>query len=102
MTLCGEVIGGLILEDQHPEWLGLTYEEILTNAAAEVKPQIEQAMKQQEQPKLEIHVEEESHSPEYVEIYNKIIDKYDDDKYSEDELAEIIEKAIKTGEIDLD
>ena len=102
MTLCGEVIGGLILEDQHPEWLGLTYEEILTNAAAEVKPQIEQAMKQQEQPKLEIHIEEEDHSPEYVEIYNKIIDKYDDDKYSEDELAEIIEKAIKTGEIDLD
>ena len=102
MTLCGEVIGGLILEDQHPEWMGLNYEEILERAAEEIKPQIQQAIEQQQNmPKMEIHIEEENHSPEYIEIYNKIIDKYDDDKYSDQELVDLVEKALQDGEIDL-
>ena len=103
MTLCGEVIGGLILEDQHPEWLGMTYEEILEKAAAEIKPEIEKAIEQQQnQTPLEIHIEEETHSPEYTEIYNKVIEKYDNDSYSDDDLATIIEQVITSNEIDLD
>ena len=82
--------------------MGLNYEEILERAAEEIKPQIQQAIEQQQNmPKMEIHIEEENHSPEYIEIYNKIIDKYDDDKYSDQELVDLVEKALQDGEIDL-
>jgi len=103
MTLCGEVIGGLILEDKHPEWMGMKFEEILEKVAEEKREEIKQAIQwMEEHPQIEIHIEEENHSPEYVDIYNKIIDKYDDDKYSDEDLEKIVKKAIENGEIDLD
>ena len=106
MTLCGQVIGGLILEDQHPEWLGMTFEEILTAAAAEMKDEIKQALDAQQdqagKPTIQIEVVEEQHSPEYVDIYNRVITKYDDASYSDESLVELLEKVKQDKEIELE
>lgn len=59
MTRSGKVIGGLILSDQHPEWINLTYEELLDKLiekraeeikkAKELFDQLQQLMDQQNQ-----------------------------------------------------
>lgn len=59
MTRNGKVIGGLILSDQHPEWINLTYEELLDKLiekraeelkkAKELFDQLQQLMNQQNQ-----------------------------------------------------
>lgn len=45
MTRNGKVIGGLILSDDHPEWLNLSYEEILDKLIKERSNAINQAKK---------------------------------------------------------
>lgn len=106
MAINGEVIGGLILEDDHPEWLGLTYEEIMDRASAEILPEVkaaQQAVKDAEnKPKVVMRVSETSHSPEYTDVYNKVISKFDNDKYSDADLATLLADLLQNGEIDID
>ena len=53
-------------------------------------------------PKVTMHVSEISHSQEYTDIYNKVIAKFDDDKYSDADLATILADLLETEEINLD
>lgn len=53
MTKNGRVIGGLILSDDHPEWINLTFEELLDKVIEEKEKAIEQAKKDLEQRKKE-------------------------------------------------
>lgn len=54
MTKNGSVIGGLILSDDHPEWINLTFEELLDKVIEEKEKAIEQAKKNLEQLKKEL------------------------------------------------
>lgn len=53
MTKNGSVVGGLILSDDHPEWINLTFEELLDKVIEEKEKAIEQAKKDLEQRKKE-------------------------------------------------
>lgn len=79
-----EVLRGLVTEDDHPDWVGLTAEQMYDKLAAQMEKE-QQAMQD----------DIEDRSAEYVDIYNKIIDKYD--KVSADELADVIAR-FKAGE----
>jgi len=103
MELNGRVIGGLILEDDHPEWLGKTFEEIFDLQ----KPEYDQAIKDakealKNQPKTTINVHKATHSPDYVKMYNKIVAKYNKDTISEQELNDLLDQISKMSEEDLD
>lgn len=101
MTLNGRVIGGLILEDDHPEWLGKTFEEIFDLQKPEYDKAIQEAKKAMaDQPEIEINVQRASHSPEYVEAYNKIIAKFGN--LSEDEITDLLNKVTNMSDIELE
>ena len=103
MTLNGRVCGGLILEDDHPEWLGKPMEEIFELQKAEYdKAKKEAEEKLKNQPKTTINVHKASHSPEYVKMYNDIIAKYNKDTISEQELNDLIDQIQKMSDEDLD
>jgi len=100
MALNGRVIGGLILSDDHPEWLGKTFEEIFDLQ----KPEYDQAIKEAEEalknmPKT---TNKTSHSPEYIKMYNDIVAKFNDDTYSEQNLMDLIKQIEAMDEADLD
>lgn len=103
MELNGRVIGGLILEDDHPEWLGKTFEEIFDLQ----KPEYDKAIKDakeaiKNQPKTTINIHKATHSPDYVKMYNKIVAKYNKDTISEQELNDLLDQISKMSEEDLD
>ena len=80
----GQLLHGLVTEDQHPDWVGLTAEQMYDKLAAQME---------EEQEDMKDDIEERS--AEYVDIYNRIIDKYD--KVSAEELADVIAR-FKAGE----
>ncbi len=103
MTLNGRVLGGLILSDDHPEWLGKPMEEIYDL----VKDQYEKEKKEAEeklknQPKTKINIHKATHSQEYVDMYNRVIKKYDNDKLSDEDLANIMQTIAGLSDEDLD
>ena len=103
MTLNGQVVGGLILEDQHPEWLGKPMEELFELQKTEyekAKKEAEEMLKNQ--PKTTINVHKASHSPEYVKIYNGIIKKYNKDTITEQDLNDLLDQISKMSDEDLD
>ena len=70
----GRVISGLVLEDEHPEWLDKKMEELYEL----VKKQLDE-QKQQMQQNATLTIKQDlSKSQEYVDMYNKIIDTYND------------------------
>ena len=103
MTINGQVVGGLILEDQHPEWLGKPMEELFELQKTEyekAKKEAEEMLKNQ--PKTTINVHKASHSPEYVKIYNGIIKKYNKDTITEQDLNDLLDQISKMSDEDLD
>ena len=103
MTINGQVVGGLILEDDHPEWLGKPMEEIFDLQKAEyekAKKEAEEAIKSQ--PKTTINIHKASHSPEYIKMYNDIIAKYSKDTVTEQELNDLLDQISKMSDEDLD
>ena len=85
------VIGGLVLELDHSEWLGLTTEEIFEKLYEE-KQKIKDA-----NPTL--HIKKATHSDAYRKIYNEIMKKYDKDSVSDAELADLFAKASNGEDI---
>ena len=103
MTLNGRVCAGLILSDQHPEWLGKPMEEIFELQKKEyekAKKEAEEMLKNQ--PKTKINIHKATHSPEYIKMYNDIIKKYNKDTISEDELNDLLDQIEKMSDEDLD
>ena len=103
MTLNGRVIGGLILEDDHPEWLNKPMEEIFDL----VRQEYDKAKKEAEdelakQPKTTVNIHKASHSPEYVQMYNKIIAKYNNKQITDQELEDLLTQIEHMDESDLD
>ena len=99
MTLAGRVIGGLILEDDRPEWKNLTLEELFDKLYDERKQQ--QQKEKEKKNSAQIDVEEETHSPDYVAMYNKIVAKYDDPAYSDGDITLLVSRLTRGEDFDL-
>lgn len=99
MTLNGRVIGGLILEDDHPEWLDKPMEEIFDLLRKEHE---ERLKKNPPKPKSKLKIKKASHSQEYTDAYNKALNKFKDPKYSDGDIAVLLGKLANGEDIDLD
>lgn len=88
IRLDNRVLSGLVTEDQHPDWVGLSAEEMYDRLEGEMK-------KEQEKMEQDLKNKFKDHDQNYIDIYNKIIDKYGD--CSDEELADVI-KRFKAGE----
>lgn len=88
IKLNGEVLSGLVIEDHHPDWLGLSVEEMYDRLRDLRK-------KEQEKMKQDLKDKYKDHDQNYIDIYNKIIDKYG--SVSDEELQDVI-KRFQAGE----
>ena len=96
MTLCNRVIGGLVLELEHPEWLNLSYEELLDKILS-TKEDLEKQLQKQLDEMPEVTIQKKTNSPDYEAIYNKIIIAFND--ASDDELSDLMDKVANGEEI---
>ena len=98
MTLNGEVIGGLILSDDHPEWLNKPMEELYELVKKEV-----------EEGRMQLPPSPpggggggsgsgKGPSQEYADGWNAIMAKFDDPNFSDEDLADLISQ-ISSGQL---
>jgi hypothetical protein len=94
MTLNGEVIGGLILSDDHPEWIHKPMEELFELVKKEV-----------EEGRIKLPPNEpggggggKGPSQDYADGWNAIMAKFDDPNISDDELKDLINQ-ISSGKL---
>lgn len=88
IKLLDKTLSGLVTEDKHPDWVGLTVTQMYDKLEAEMKAKKEELKKELDQKFAD-------HTPEYISTYNKIIQKYG--KCSDAELVDVI-KRFKNGE----
>lgn len=88
IKLNGQELSGLVTEDDHPDWIGLTAEEMYDKLEDQMK-------EEQKQMEKDLQDKFKDHDANYIEVYNKIIDKYGN--CSDKELSDVI-KRFKAGE----
>ena len=81
IRLNGQLLSGLVTEDDHPDWIGLSVEEMYDRLEKEME---------QEQKEMEQDLEDKKRSDEYVKAYNDAIKKYGN--LSADELRAKLEE----------
>lgn len=86
LSICGRVVGGLVLEMDKPEWMNKTLEEMYDLLMKEH----EENMKKNPPKKPKIKIKKATHTPEYINAYNEIMRTYDDPKYTDGDLANIL------------
>lgn len=84
----GETISGLVTEDDHPDWVNLSFTEMYDKL---------QELRKQEKEKFKKEVEQRyaDHDQNYIDTYNKIITKYGN--ASREELKDLV-KRYQNGE----
>lgn len=97
LKLNGQVIGGLVLSEDKPEWLDKPMEEIFDLLRKEHEEQVKNNPNAGKKPKVTL--QSTSHSPEYRKAYNDAIAKYDDSQYSTSDLVALIDKLDKGEDI---
>jgi len=102
LTLNGRVLGGLVLSMDRPEWIDKPMEEIFDLLRKEREDAIAEAEKLAEQEEIEVTIHRASHSPEYIDAYNKVIKKYDDEIYSDADLEALITELEADNDINID
>lgn len=97
MTLNGEVIGGLILSDDHPEWLNKPMEELYELVKKEVE---EGRMQLPPSPPGGGGGGGGGNGPsqDYADGWNAIMTKFDDPNFSDQDLADLINQ-ISSGQL---
>jgi hypothetical protein len=97
MTLNGEVIGGLILSDDHPEWLNKPMEELYELVKKEVE---EGRMQLPPSPPGGGGGGGGGNGPsqDYADGWNAIMAKFDDPNFSDQDLADLISQ-ISSGQL---
>lgn len=97
MTLNGEVIGGLILSDDHPEWLNKPMEELYELVKKEVE---EGRMQLPPSPPGGNGGGSGGNGPsqDYADGWNAIMAKFDDPNFSDQDLADLINQ-ISSGQL---
>jgi hypothetical protein len=93
MQLNGRVIGGLILSDDHPEWVKKPMEELFELVRNEIK---QGKMKTPPPPPGGSHGK--GPSQEYADGWNAIMAKFDDPNISDQELNDLINQ-ISSGQL---
>lgn len=88
IKLLDKTLSGLVTEDKHPDWVGLTVTQMYDKLEDEMKEKKEEMKKDLEQKFAD-------HTKEYIDTYNKIIRKYGN--VSDEELADVI-KRFQNGE----
>ena len=94
MTLNGKIIRGLILSDDHPEWVNKPMEELFEL----VKKEVEEGRIKLPPPPPGRPGHGRGPSPEYADGWNTIMAKFDDPNFSDEELEELIQQ-ISSGQI---
>ena len=94
MTLNGEVIGGLILSDDHPEWIHKPMEELFEL----VKKEVEEGRIQLPPPSGGGQGGGKGPSQDYADGWNAIMAKFDDPNISDAELKDLINQ-ISSGKL---
>lgn len=88
IRLMGKTLSGLVTEDKHPDWVGLS----VTQMYDKLEDEMEQ---KKEELKKDLEKKYADHTKEYIDTYNKIIKKYGG--VSDEELASVIQR-FKNGE----
>lgn len=88
IKLNGQTLSGLVTEDKHPDWVNLSFEDMIDELEKTYTPPTPPQQNQQL-------------SQEFVDMYNKIVELYDNDVYSDGELRELINDLYNGKEIKL-
>ena len=92
MTLNNRVIGGLIAEDDHPEWGRLTMEDMFDKLKSEALKADKLSKKR---PKVKVNVKKAAAtSKEYNDSYNNLIKRIQGGKYSDGDIATMLSTAL--------
>lgn len=83
IRLNNQILSGLVTEDQHPDWVGMSAEEMYNELTKDIK-------KEQAEMKNKIKLKRATHSAEYVNTYNDVINALDHDEISDEELTSIL------------
>jgi hypothetical protein len=94
MTLNGEVIGGLILSDDHPEWINKPMEELFEL----VKKEVKEGRLKLPPPTNNGGSGGKGPSQEYADGWNAIMAKFDDPNFSDADLQDLINQ-IASGQV---
>ena len=83
LYLNGQRLRGLVTEDDHPNWVNMTAEEMYNELRKQIRDE-------QEDMKKKIKVNRKTNSAEYVSAYNDIINSLDSDDVSDNDLNDIL------------
>lgn len=83
IVINGAKLSGLVTEDRHPDWVGLSFEEMYDR--------LEQEMEKSDKEMSDtIKVNRKTNSPAYVSSYNDTINALDYDEVSDEELNDLL------------
>lgn len=88
ITINGQKLSGLVTEIDHPDWVGLTAEEMYDRLVTEMK-------QNKEKFKDKIKIVKDKHSADYIKAYNDTIEALDYDEVTDDELIDILRELGK-------
>lgn len=95
LKLNGQKLRGLVTEDDHEDWLDLSFEDMFDKLKAEMEKNTPE-LPPEGQP------QKKDRSDEYVDIYNKIVEKYNNDEISDKELKDLLNKVKNMSDEDID
>lgn len=94
IKLNGQILRGLVTEDDHPGWEDLSFEEMYDKLSDEIQDE-------KEDMKDDIEESEEKRSDEYVDGWNQAMKDFADGKITADDIQDILNKLQSGGDIDV-
>lgn len=88
LAILGRVVGGLVLEEDKPEWMDKTMEQLFDALRKDHDEKVKNDPNYGKKPKLTI--KRATHSQEYIDEYNKIMAQYDDARFSDGDIEQLI------------
>lgn len=92
LAILGRTVGGLVLELDKPEWMNLTLEQMFDALRKEHEDKIKNDPNYGKKPKLKI--KKVTHSKEYTDEYNNIMDQFDKESYTNADIEQLIQDTL--------